>query len=169
MILSSVTTEPKDAIDFDEFFIAHHARLIACGTALTNDRERVRDAAQEALSRAYRDWPTVQRMEHPAAWVRRVLVNLLTDEGRRDRHRERTATPSANDQVWHEDTPPSDSPLLAAIRQLPIRQRTAVALHYLDDLPLEQVAEAMGVAVGTVKATLHQARTTLARALESNR
>jgi RNA polymerase sigma-70 factor (ECF subfamily) len=169
VILSSLATEPRDAIDFDEFFHAHQPRLVACALALTSDRERARDAAQEALSRAYRDWSTVQRMDHPAAWVRRVLVNLLTDEGRRDRHRERTATPSATDRAWHEDTPPSDSPLLAAIRQLPIRQRTAVVLHYLDDLPVEQVAEAMGVAVGTVKATLHQARTTLARDLESNR
>lgn len=169
MILSSVTTEPRDAIDFDEFFLAHHARLIACGMALTSDRERVRDAAQEALGRAYRDWSKVQRMDHPAAWVRRVLVNLLTDEGRRDRQRERTATPSAPGQAWHEDTPPSDSPLLAAIRRLPTRQRTAVVLHYLDDLPIEQVADAMGVAAGTVKATLHQARATLARDLEDFR
>ena len=167
MILSSVVTEPRDAIDFDEFFLAHHTRLVAGALALTNDRERARDAAQEALSRAYRDWSKVQRMDHPAAWVRRVLVNLLTDEGRRDRHRDRTESPHG--EPWHEDAPPSDSPLLAAIRQLPIRQRTAVVLHYLDDLPVEQVADAMGVAVGTVKATLHQARTTLARELGAPR
>ncbi len=166
MILSSVTTEPRDAIDFDEFFLAHHTRLIACALALTNDRERARDAAQEALSRAYRDWSRVQRMDHPAAWVRRVLVNLLTDEGRRDRFHGRSQSMV---DTLHEDTPPSDSRLLAAIRQLPIRQRTAVVLHYLDDLPVEQVAVAMGVATGTVKATLHQARATLARDLETLR
>ncbi len=168
MILSSLVTEPRDAIDFDEFFLAHHSRLLACARAMTSDRERARDATQEAFGRAYRDWPKVQRMEHPGAWVRRVLVNLLTDEGRRDSHRRRHDAAAAG-EGWHEDTPPSDSPLLAAIRQLPTRQRTAVVLHYLDDLPVEQVAEAMGVAVGTVKATLHQARTTLARAMEPNR
>lgn len=166
MILSSVVTEPRDAIDFDEFFLAHHTRLVACALALTNDRERARDAAQEALGRAYRDWSKVQRMDHPAAWVRRVLVNLLTDEGRRDAHRRIQPAPV---EAWHEDTPPSDSSLLEAIRQLPIRQRTAVVLHYLDDLPVEQVAAAMGVATGTVKATLHQARATLARDLEAPR
>lgn len=105
-------------------------------------------------------------MDHPAAWVRRVLVNLLTDEGRRDRFHGRSQSMV---DTLHEDTPPSDSRLLAAIRQLPIRQRTAVVLHYLDDLPVEQVAVAMGVATGTVKATLHQARATLARDLETLR
>ena len=166
MILSSPTAEPRDAIDFDEFFRQQHPRLVACALAITSDRERARDSAQEALARAYRDWSQVSRLDHPGAWVRRVLVHLLVDEGRRDRFRRAEVR---HREGRHEDTPPSDSPLLASIRRLPTRQRTAVVLHHLDDLPIEQVADVMGVAVGTVKATLHQARAALARDLEATR
>jgi RNA polymerase sigma-70 factor, ECF subfamily len=49
-----------------------------------------------------------------------------------------------------------------AVQRLPLRQRTAVALHYLSDLPQKDVATAMGVAQGTVAATLHEARRRLA-------
>jgi len=60
----------RPIIDFDPFFRAHHQRLIACGVALCGDRERAREAAQEALARAFRDWDGVQRIDAPGAWVR---------------------------------------------------------------------------------------------------
>ena len=91
-------------------------------------------------------------------------MNLLIDEGRRS-SRQRAHLRSVDQ---HEDTKPSESPLLAAIRTLPGRQRTAVVLHYLDDLPVDDVARVMVVAVGTVKATLHQARSALAIALKED-
>jgi RNA polymerase sigma-70 factor (ECF subfamily) len=164
VILTTRPVDPRDVIDFDQFFLEHHTRLIACGLALTSDGERARDAAQEALARAFRDWDKVARLDHPGAWVRRVLLNLLADEGRRDgRARRIVAVPDR-----HEDVRPSDSPLLAAIRRLPTRQREAVVLHYLDDLPVEDVARVMKVAVGTVKATLHQARAGLAAELQED-
>ena len=164
VILTTAPATARDLIDFDQFFLDHHTRLIACGVALSGDQERARDAAQEALTRAYRDWDKVSRLDHPGAWVRRVLVNLLIDEGRR------TNRPRAHLRAvdQHEDTRPSESPLLAAIRTLPARQRTAVVLHYLDDLSIDDVAHVMGIATGTVKATLHQARSTLAIALKED-
>ena len=55
-----------------------------------------------------------------------------------------------------------------AITTLPARQREAVVLRYLADLPLADVAEAMGCAVGTVKATLHQALRSLRVELEED-
>jgi RNA polymerase sigma-70 factor (ECF subfamily) len=164
VILTTTPAAARGAIDFDQFFLDHHSRLIACGIAISGDLERARDAAQEALTRAYRDWDRVSTLDHPTAWVRRVLVNLLIDEGRRDRR------PRAHLRAVdvHEDVRPSDSPLLAAIRALPERQRTAVVLHYLDDLTVDDVARVMQVATGTVKATLHQARAALADALKEN-
>ena len=163
-------TRPRErigraAIDFDTFFRAHHQRLIACGLALTGDRERAREGAQEALSRAFRDWDRVQHMDEPGAWVRRVLVNVLIDEGRRA-GRERRLAGKAVDVRPVPDHDPAWTPLMRAIRALPERQRLAVVLHYLDDLPVAQVAAAMDVAEGTVKTTLFHARASLAAALE---
>ena len=58
-----------------------------------------------------------------------------------------------------------DPDLVAAIRTLPNRQRTAIALRYVADLPQADIAAAMGVAPGTVAALLHQARTNLRQTL----
>ena len=148
------------AVDFDGFFRAEHAKLVACALAMTGDREVARDAAQEALLRAYRAWARVGTLDRPGAWVRRVLVNLVID-GQRRRGRERravgrlregtvVATEREGDRFWR------------AVRALPERQRAAVALHYVDDLPLADVASVLDIAEGTVKASLAAARRTLA-------
>ena len=59
-----------------------------------------------------------------------------------------------------------DLDLLAAVRALPQRQRLAVCLHHLAGYPIAEVADALGVAEGTVKSNLHDARASLRRALE---
>ena len=167
-VSAAIHHPPSQAIDFDDFFLQHHQRLIACALALTGNREQSRDAAQETMSRAYRNWAHVSSMEHPAAWLRTDLLHLITDEGRRST-RQQIALP----RLWSDPAAPQpDLPtdLLDAIRSLPERQRHAIVLHYLDDLSVAEVAKAMDIAEGTVKATLHQARATLATALhEENR
>lgn len=156
----------RPAIEFDRFFREHYRRLIACGLAFTGDRERAVDAAQEALTRAFQSWTDVQHVQYPAAWLRRVLLNILVDEGRRDQRHAAAADRLAPIGTASMD---DNGPLLAAIRQLPERQRTAVVLHYLDDLPIKEVALAMNIADGTVKATLHSARAALNEKLRDDR
>lgn len=160
-------TTTRPTIDFDQFFRDHHQRLIACGLAVSGDRERACEAAQEALSRAYRDWGHVHALANPAAWVRRVLVNVLIDDGRK-RRRERDFIERSRPVDSTPATDPTRTVLLRAIRALPERQRIAVVLHYLDDLPVAEVADIMSVAEGTVKATLFTARATLAIALQED-
>jgi DNA-directed RNA polymerase specialized sigma24 family protein len=70
-------------------------------------------------------------------------------------------------RLRHDPPPPVappavESELWNAVRALPVRQRTAVALRYVCDLPQEQIAEVMHIAVGTVSATLTAARKRLA-------
>ena len=73
-----------------------------------------------------------------------------------------------------EPLPPVDAALIEdemarrmidAIRQLPQRQREMVTLHYLDERPYRDIAEALGVSIGTVKATLFNAKQSLREAL----
>jgi RNA polymerase sigma factor (sigma-70 family) len=66
----------------------------------------------------------------------------------------------------NESAPDSGSPLVIAVRALPVRQRTAVVLHYYADMSQADVAEVMGCSEGTVKSQLSKARSTLARALD---
>lgn len=150
--------------DFDAFFRVEHPRLVAAAAALTGDREVARDLAQEALLRAYRAWPSVGAMERPGAWCRRVLVNLAIDRGRRS-GRERRALERLGPGDAATSPAPDVDGFWAAVRCLPERQRAAVVLHYVEDQPLDAIAEVLGVATGTVKASLHAARASLAARL----
>ena len=148
---------------FDAFFRAEQQRLAALATVLCGDRETGRDLAQEALARTYTQWARVGRLERPGAWTRRVVVNLARDQARHravqrrrlpELARRNEAGPAVS-EVRH------DSEFWAAVATLSDRQRTAVALYYVGDRSISQVAEEMGTREGTVKATLHQARTRL--------
>jgi RNA polymerase sigma-70 factor (ECF subfamily) len=151
-----VTTEA--GVDFDEFFRSEQAALLRYCWGLTTDREAARDVAQEAMARAWRDWPQL-RGTRPAAWVRTVALNLVRSDWRRTERG--TIVPLRAEHV----DDPVDSDLVAALRALPDRQREAVVLHHLGDLRVEDCASAMGLAVPTVKAHLQRGRARLAQLL----
>jgi len=149
---------------FEAFFRAEHARVVALGMAMTGDRELAKELAQEAFLRAFRDWERVSVYERPAQWVRRVAINLAMDS-----HRRRRSARQAIERLRPADVALVPDPFAddwwAAVRDLPDRQRAAVALHYLDDLSIADVAQILGIAAGTVKASLAHARASLAARL----
>ena len=100
-------------------------------------------------------------MDRPGAWIRRVLINLAIDWQRR-RGRERRALLRLAPAPPVELADPTSTRFWAAVRRLPDRQRAAVALHYLEDLSVDEIAEILQVAPGTVKSSLFKARRTLA-------
>jgi RNA polymerase sigma-70 factor (ECF subfamily) len=99
-----------------------------------------------------------------------VVVNLARDHGRhlgvRRRRLAELASRIAGDRAADES--PLDAEMWAAVAMLPERQRTAVALFYIGDRSISEVAETMGVHEGTVKATLHKARSELRRRLSED-
>ena len=149
--------------DFSEFYAAHFHSLTIQLFAHTGDLTEAQDVVQEAFCRALARWSRLVTYEDPIAWVRRVAWNLATSRWRRVR----TAVAFARRQ--REEVVPEPSPdrvtLVAALSRLPDRQRHAVVLHYLADLPVTTIAVELGVAEGTVKSWLHRARTTLAEQL----
>ena len=161
--LAAVVPLPGLTPTFEGFFRANHARVVALAAAMVG-RAAAEDLAQEAFVRAHRDWATVSGYERPDAWVRRVVVNLAISEGRTRRSETRAVERLARrrPRVAAEPAPPADDDLWAAVRALPPRQRAAVALRYVDDRSVVEIAAALGCAEGTAKALLHQGRTTLA-------
>lgn len=145
--------------DFDEVFRASYPRLVAALRLAAGDEELAADCVQEAFARAHLRWRTVGRYDQPAAWVRTVSVNLLRDTLRRQ---QRAATVQRLLlRQTHVSPPPLDDRLASALAHLPPQQRIATALHYVEDLPVAEVAAAMGLSVGAVKFHLHQGRAKL--------
>ncbi len=147
---------------FDAFFRDEFPRLLALGRALAPSVAG--DVAQEALLRAFGRWTEVAALDAPGAWVRRVMLNLITDHhraGRRYRHmQDRLAVQSTESVHGADETAIEliDEEWFTAVRGLPRREREVVALHYIDQLPVAEVAEVLGIAPGTVKKSLHRAR-----------
>ena len=124
--------------------------------------------------RAYARWTRVRRYDAPAAWVRKVALNrsldLLRSDQRRRTREERTAELDGPAREWSRPDIGTDldGDLHAALAALPERQRMAVALHYVADMSVRDVADAMGISEGAVKFNLHQGRARLAEILATS-
>lgn len=136
-----------------------HPRLVGALTLYSGDRGLAEELAQEALARACRAWPRVAAMAAPGAWVHRVAINLAKRHFRRQRLWQavlrRHAGRAPDDH--HDEDVAATLAVRAAVAALPPRQRTALVLRYYSDLPVAEVAAAMGCAPGTVKALTHKA------------
>lgn len=152
-------------VPFDEFYRRELPAVAAVAAALTGRRDLGAEVAQEALLRTYRAWPMVSTLERPGAWTRRVAINLATDVHRRRRREDRAMERVGNLPGGTDDGAQIGGEVWAAVRRLPERQRAVVALHYVDDLSVDEIAEALEIRPGTVKSTLFSARRTLAAAL----
>ena len=157
--------------DFDAFFQAHYERLVGSLGAAFGSPEAADEAVQDAFVRAYARWSRVRRLDSPAAWVRRVAINRLRD-GHRSRQRRERAEDRAVDRVAGrvDSDPVADAPgqwdvVRRALAHLPERQRIAVALYYVEDLSVRDIAMSMRISEGAVKAHLSQGRSKLAAVL----
>lgn len=143
----------RDA-DFAAFVAGHAQRLQRLAYAICADTGSAQDLVQEVLISLYLKWDRVEPGD-PFAYARRSLINRNASMWRRRRWRL-----SADGDVGH--TSPSESfadevdsrvALRAAMRSLTARERAVIALRYLEDLSERQTAEALSIAVGTVKST----------------
>jgi RNA polymerase sigma-70 factor (ECF subfamily) len=159
---------PVEGWTFEDLFRKEYPSVVALALALSGSRWVAEELAQEAFIAAHRNWSKVAGYDQPGAWVRRVVTNLATSTIRRriveakalvrlgNRERDRPAEAASGDvEFWD------------AVRSLPRRQAQVVALHYLEDLSVAEVAGVLEVAPGTVKKHLHDGRKALARRLHT--
>ena len=148
----------ETATDLDGLFRAHYGRLVRALGLACGDVELAADAVQEAFVRAPVRWRRIRHYDDPVGWIRRVAVNLLRDERRRS-GRKRRAIERLGRRSDAQIAPPSEPDQLdVLLRQLPMQQRTAVALYDVEGLDVSEVADAMQIAEGTVKSHLFDAR-----------
>lgn len=145
--------------------------LYATAVLILRDHSVADDATQETIVRAWRDLPTLRDPDRFDAWLRRLLVNACHDEGRRQRQRR----PEISLLPIHEPAVGDSSAALAdrdaidrGFRRLSTDHRTAIVLHHYVGLSLPEVADAIGVPLGTVKSRVHHATQALRAALEAD-
>ena len=148
---------------FDEFYAREYAGLVRLALVLSGSRHAAEDLAQDALLAAYRDW---SRLVQPLAWTRRVVANMAASAVRRRVVEVRVLARLAvrRDEAVQE-LPAEDEEFWAAVRSLPKRQGQMIALYYLEDISVAEIATILDCAEGTVRATLHKGRAALARRL----
>jgi len=144
-----------DRESFVAWATAAQHRLLRTAVLLTGDHHRAEDLVQEALTKVALRWRRL-RHQQPDAYARQVMVRDNISWWRKHRREQVRAadpptTPSADPSVDRR------LDLERALAALTPRQRAVVVLRYYDDLTEQQTAEAMGVAVGTVKSQTHLA------------
>jgi RNA polymerase sigma-70 factor (ECF subfamily) len=148
---------------FERFMAEEWGGALGFARAVTGSWSEAEDLTQEAFVAAYRKWSEVARYERPEAFLRRVIANQQVSGVRRQIRKASRMHLAATPEVTESRL--ADPEFWDAIRQLPVRQRQVVALHYLDDRSVSDIALVLEVAEGTVKAHLHAARHALARLL----
>ncbi len=160
--------------DRDAFAIlarTHGDRLMAIAYRILRDVGRAEDAVQQTLVIAWRELPSLRDPDRFDAWLQRLLVNASYAEARRWR------TWSANVRVLEIDGPAGPDEALPlddrdrierGFRRLPPDQRAILVFtHYLGLAPTE-IAERLGIPVGTARSRLHYAHRAMRAAIEAD-
>ncbi len=139
-------------VDFEDWYRREHGRLAASLLVVAGDVDAATDAADEAFARALDRWDSVSAMVSPVGWTYRVALNVLRRRMRRASFERR----AVRDEVPPPTYEMPDPEVWNAVARLPRRQRTAIVLRYVADLPEADIATAMGIRRGTVRG--HAAR-----------
>src|SRR4029453_3651544 len=140
-------------------FTAEYPAVVRTVYLVLHDYSRSEEIAQDAFVQLLRPWNKVRRYEAPGGGVRRVAIRLATRDAKRERRRAvLTRETIVQDRVEPAPVSTMDPDLTAAIRSLPAQQRAVVVLFYLEDRPMEEIAEITGCSVSAGWVHLHRAR-----------
>jgi RNA polymerase sigma-70 factor (ECF subfamily) len=151
-------------IAFEQFYRAERPALLRAVTFTLDDRDLAADVTDEALARAYERWHEVAVMANPIGWTYRVAINLASNRRRRKNLEARRPLPVDVAPIGIDGV--ADPAIARALTRLPLDQRAVVVLRFHLDWSVEQVADALDLAPGTVKSRLHRALQKLERLLE---
>ena len=163
--LATVTKETS----FTDFIESHVAGAYRLAAAIVGNNGDAEDAAGAAILNAWKDWPRLRDQARAEAWFTRIVVNACRDQLRRRRRMPFVAlvdTPApGDDQLAERDL------VYGVLARLKLDHRVILVLRYYDDRPLADIADQLGIPLGTVKSRLNAAsrsfRATLI-ALEGN-
>lgn len=146
-------------------------RFVGAARRILRDVDLAQDAAQQALLATWQDLPTLRDPARFEAWSYRLLVRACYAESRRERRAAQNlrVLPAQRDAVEDATGGVLDrEELEAGFRRLSTEHRTVLVLHHYLDLPLDRVAEVLGIPVGTAHSRLHNAMRGLRAAIDAD-
>ncbi|HET6745479.1 MAG TPA: sigma-70 family RNA polymerase sigma factor, partial [Candidatus Limnocylindria bacterium] len=146
-------------------------RFLAVSRRILRDLALAEDATQQALLSIWRDLPQLRDPARFEAWSYRLLVRACYAEARRTRRwAPNIRLLPVDEPVAADDTSSvvDRDQLERGFRRLSFDHRTVVVLHHYVDMPLEGVADALGVPPGTVRSRLHHAMRGLRAAIDAD-
>jgi len=153
--------------EFREYMVSRWGNLVRFAYGLTGDRGHAEDLAQTALAKAYASWPRVRRAEDPDAYVRRILINA--NHGRfRKRRVEENSGEAPTEPAVADGTAAVDerAALMAALMELPPKQREVITLRDVEGWSSAEVREALDLSEANQRVLLHRARAKVRARLE---
>lgn len=166
--------QPDPAAQVAALYEAHALGLLRLAVIMLGDQQAAEDVVQDAFLGLYRRWHTLRSTDRAHAYVRSAVFNgcrsALRKRGR-DRQFVLTEPQSESESESAEASvllSEEHQEVLAAMRRLPGRQREAVALRYCLDMPVDEVARAMGISQGAVKSATSRGVAALGRILRGN-
>ncbi|AKJ68941.1 MULTISPECIES: RNA polymerase sigma factor RpoE [Pandoraea] len=171
-----------DKSAFELLVVKYHRKIIRLVSRLVRDSAEVEDVAQEAFIKAYRALPQFRGDSAFYTWLYRIAINTaknhLATQGRRaptstEADAEEAETFAEAEQLRDINTPESmliskqiAQTVNSAMEALPNELRTAITLREIEGLSYEEIAEAMGCPIGTVRSRIFRAREAIASRLK---
>ena len=162
-----------DAGELRDWIRHHTPQLLNVARAFTADADEAEDLLQETWITAHEKRHQLADVSMAASWLHSILLNIARSRWRRKRRRENLFTFWKGGDATHDETQPpnidqavKNAELWRAVSALPDLQRRVLLLRIVDDMSTIQAANAIGVAEGTVKASLHRALSTLRKRVE---
>jgi RNA polymerase sigma-70 factor (ECF subfamily) len=166
-----VRAQRGDVDAFELIYNEHSGRVYAlCMRLMAGDQTSATELMQDVFIRAWKNLGKFRGESAFSSWLHRLSVNAMLENARGDKRRTARVLPMEDTSQLGAfavgDSPDLRMDLESAIARLPTGARTAFVLHDIEGYQHQEIAEQLGVAVGTVKAQLHRARKLLIKALD---
>ena len=147
----------------------HYRRLYRLALSYLRNQDDALDAVQETFVKAFQKAERWDGASEAGPWLSRITINVAIDRYRRDKRRRATFTPM--EEGDHDETVATGDPsperrtfglevagrIASAVRVLPEKQRAVFVLRHYEEMSLEEIADSLGMNLGTVKSSLHRA------------